>query len=1198
MADKKNIRKGWVDPYNYNQNTIFDEDYEEPTYLSFKLEFGNWGASINSLEADKLIWESQSIKYNSYDDIPMGLFNPNFTIPNAENPQSGVTNFNLTEAYSAVDYLYRNNEDTRAEYLQAFIKGWYDLQKNYQPYFQEISGLNGLFEVNLTRGSRIGKAGAKLTIKCLEDTIDQRIRYLLTLYKKAAWDDLWQRWILPDIYRYFHLYIYISENRIFHTSKSSIVTTDSDNVNSEEIVYSDFNNTEILTKMLENITADNYARMSLASSGVYSQNFNEDIISTNTNNFVLTALNGFAPVTVLDCGPCEFDIESIKYNDTYTINQKNIHDMTFNIIVKNVKFYERNPLMWRLKTDEGTGAHDTGMIFVKDLFNVHERTDFKNTLASMNDYISQSFYNNDEVLSFIEESTGDNPELGDHFKAVRRMLSLYDIFYEQYGKLKYSTATYNPEDGDVPQDFEQIFASIEQYMYEQYRNAAALRGITALNFEKNAQDLWLARESDLRDFYNRQWILYEDLLHNYEYFDEIWRQTLGDRSWATDLDGGPWGRLQGADLRAWIPRQNLAELDLESNIEDQNLIPLDLTSDIPDQNMTPLDLTVDIPDQNMVRLRDFTAIPEQNLIGIEQPADRSWATDLDGWNDQDDSNNNLADLTDIYEDQKLDITFHGVPVEQPKDRSWATDLDGWSSKDDSDKDAMPRIKDTIKIPNQNMTPMDDTLEIPEQNLIPLIGEEYEYSQNMTPLKGEKYKSYIRKVTVSGEAEPAELKPVTLEEEPYNPTFVEVPLDDTIDLPDMNMVPMEYNEYTPNIKGFTVNAKSPTPEIKNVFTDMTEGATGTYEKPEIKNVSPDMGDYTGPKISKDTDNANIQKNSLQSFELLNGTYNSKIKPVSVELENYQNPEIKNIEVELTNTPPGNIKDIELESPSNIPQEIKNVHVDTGSYINPPIKNIELESGTVQSTIKNVNIEQPNYQSPEIKNINLELAGNTPPKIKNIQLEDGEYNPVLKPVFIEEKIQEEPIIKNISLETPVHPDTKILNVEVENKKYTFTGDLTKLEYTDYKKPGIKEVTLEKSNFQNIQDMTFMDNTVTQKEPLLTGDEKSIYPETGASDKIIKMEKLKPEEQTPGNLLHNIAQLQKEQEKLKKETEELKNNIKKKKMTGVSQPVDRSWATDLDGWHPKDDSDKDAMISMQENNKIKNNHKRVIKEPKVIL
>ena len=56
----------------------------------------------------------------------------------------------------------------------------------------------------------------KLTIKCLEG-LDQKITQLMQLYRKAAWDDVYQRWILPDMMRFFTMRIYVSEMKLFHT---------------------------------------------------------------------------------------------------------------------------------------------------------------------------------------------------------------------------------------------------------------------------------------------------------------------------------------------------------------------------------------------------------------------------------------------------------------------------------------------------------------------------------------------------------------------------------------------------------------------------------------------------------------------------------------------------------------------------------------------------------------------------------------------------------------------------------------------------------------------------------------------------------------------------------------------------------------------------------------------------------------------
>jgi hypothetical protein len=42
-----------------------------------------------------------------------------------------------------------------------------------------------------------------------------KVKTLLQLYRKAAWDDAWQRWILPENMRQFKMIIYVFERRMF-----------------------------------------------------------------------------------------------------------------------------------------------------------------------------------------------------------------------------------------------------------------------------------------------------------------------------------------------------------------------------------------------------------------------------------------------------------------------------------------------------------------------------------------------------------------------------------------------------------------------------------------------------------------------------------------------------------------------------------------------------------------------------------------------------------------------------------------------------------------------------------------------------------------------------------------------------------------------------------------------------------------------
>ena len=216
-----NIRKGFLDRDSLF-STQFSSDFDEPTYLSFKLNF----------YSDERLTDEMT-----YDTLPQALFTPP-NLPDG-NPydrwmdwagddelreiiaeyQYDPESFVYDRKYSAFNYLLDRNEDFRAFLLAKFLKGWAELQEQYQFYFQSVSGLDKLLESNPSRGSKLSK-DTVVTIECLE-AIDQRVKYLLSLYKAAAWDDEYQRWILPDIYRYFKMDIFISEIRTFHVSNFS-----------------------------------------------------------------------------------------------------------------------------------------------------------------------------------------------------------------------------------------------------------------------------------------------------------------------------------------------------------------------------------------------------------------------------------------------------------------------------------------------------------------------------------------------------------------------------------------------------------------------------------------------------------------------------------------------------------------------------------------------------------------------------------------------------------------------------------------------------------------------------------------------------------------------------------------------------------------------------------------------------------------
>ena len=194
-------------------NEVFLDGFEDPTALTFKVEFGEWGASITDM-ADIAEFQKSSLISNTwmndYDSMPMGLMDLNF-MPPTEDYRGEMYDFNNQMTYNAANYLFSRNQDRRGQYLMNFVEGLYVLQKDFPYLFQKIIGIDKLADFDAQRGQRLKDVTLKL--QCLSDGIDLKLRTLLELYRKAAWDDVYQRWALPDIHRYFKMIIYIFDRR-------------------------------------------------------------------------------------------------------------------------------------------------------------------------------------------------------------------------------------------------------------------------------------------------------------------------------------------------------------------------------------------------------------------------------------------------------------------------------------------------------------------------------------------------------------------------------------------------------------------------------------------------------------------------------------------------------------------------------------------------------------------------------------------------------------------------------------------------------------------------------------------------------------------------------------------------------------------------------------------------------------------------
>ena len=307
---------------------VFRSGFEDPTRLMFKVEFGDWGCSVLDTETIKNQQKTSlynNIYYEDYDQFPMGLLDLNFLEFN------DTENWSNQEHYNTYNYLMNRNEDARASYIKTFVQGLYEIQRSMPYLFKKITGLEKLTSFEPGKGVRL--KDAKITLECYEG-IDLKIRTLLEMYRKAAYDDVWQRWILPDIYRYFKMIIYVFDRRILQTGYK-------------------------LDKSTGNKTA---------------------LYSVEQNDF---------PIYALECGPCEIDIESIWDNEYATAYDEHKDAETkITISVKNVKTFYSNGLMKKIdaldpnQTDHKPNSNVKNTVnWISDFQSVSERNDYTSTNA-------------------------------------------------------------------------------------------------------------------------------------------------------------------------------------------------------------------------------------------------------------------------------------------------------------------------------------------------------------------------------------------------------------------------------------------------------------------------------------------------------------------------------------------------------------------------------------------------------------------------------------------------------------------------------------------------------------------------------------------------------------------------------------------------------------------------------------------------
>lgn len=169
---------GWRNSYFNNPPGKY-VDYQDPTYIGFYLRFYGLGEKQTGPTVDLDTW-------------PGGLF------------------YDETHPDGAIYYLKNIGEYTRAEMLKEFVRGIKEVSEKMPWYFTKISGLEEIWKVKPDNSYR-GK-DKKIVIETLE-SIDLKITYLMDLYRKATFDTVNMRWMLPENLRVFVMDLVITEIR-------------------------------------------------------------------------------------------------------------------------------------------------------------------------------------------------------------------------------------------------------------------------------------------------------------------------------------------------------------------------------------------------------------------------------------------------------------------------------------------------------------------------------------------------------------------------------------------------------------------------------------------------------------------------------------------------------------------------------------------------------------------------------------------------------------------------------------------------------------------------------------------------------------------------------------------------------------------------------------------------------------------------
>lgn len=158
---------------------VFTDPYDEPTFLTFALDFKFEDTRSSVDGGDSYLWSSP-------------LF--------------------IESKGGAIDFLESRNYTSDANSLKVFKEILRYLTFDAPWYFQSITGLDKMWLGATQTASGYKAKGVELTVETLE-AVDLRITELASIYRKCAYDKVYMREKIPDNLQWFAMDIYIAEAR-------------------------------------------------------------------------------------------------------------------------------------------------------------------------------------------------------------------------------------------------------------------------------------------------------------------------------------------------------------------------------------------------------------------------------------------------------------------------------------------------------------------------------------------------------------------------------------------------------------------------------------------------------------------------------------------------------------------------------------------------------------------------------------------------------------------------------------------------------------------------------------------------------------------------------------------------------------------------------------------------------------------------